>query len=723
MRHGIALLPLLFAAAAYPAPDAYEQYVKTSRDFQRVKQDKAWSLKAFPSWTIMPWYYQWYIGYTDASGQFCRDHGINGAFINGGRTDHLDWINQFGLRFYMDHTAGKGDLHQWDGATQSVPFENLIFGTGVRYRPVNAEMKAKLEGIIKRNIERVKGSPYRSAYALDDEISWGHFLYPAMWNVTDDKTAFPKWLDEIYGGKPPARPGWISYNDILPKLRQWSVGEFDASPLMDQWTFNDSYWNNFIGDLVAYSNSLDPDIPMGYVGGQQPNAFGGFDYAKIMRKVQYTEAYGGGNTQSLMRSLAPANVNTPSFFYKSAADAIWQTWSHLANGDRGTICWVEKWFEKDGTPRPWLKEVAPAWKEATRTIGPLVAGADWIHDGVALYYSHASTQLSWVLDAEAHGTNWPRRRFDRGDPRHGSAPLVRRAWMSMLQDEGVQFNWIDYAGVVENGVPAGYKVLVLPHVLALSDAEARRIRDFVKAGGTVIADYLPGLWDQHGKGRPAGGALDDVFGVKHDPGLRPADLFGGRLWVETDQDANYGYDTYDQLLTKNNTCLKDASGFNKAVRRAGVASVRRYGKGTAVLMNLSPQWYLAYRMAGAAQAARRAVFMQHVHQAGVRRWVELKGAGEKEFGHEIVYWKLAHGRTLLFVVMNPEVFATSEGGGNSVGLKTDLVPVTLSFAAPVRGARDERTGGALGTGREFRFDWKMNEALVVSFEGPGPGKK
>jgi hypothetical protein len=71
----------------------------------------------------------------------------------------------------------------------------------------------------------------------------------------------------------------VTYEDIRPKLSGWSVKEFDASPLMDQWSFNDSYWNNFVGDLVEYSNAVDPDTPCGYVGGQSPNAFGGYDYA------------------------------------------------------------------------------------------------------------------------------------------------------------------------------------------------------------------------------------------------------------------------------------------------------------------------------------------------------------------------------------------------------------------------------------------------------------
>ena len=60
----------------------------------------------------------------------------------------------------------------------------------------------------------------------------------------------------------------------------------------------------------------------------------------------------------------------------------------------------------------------------------------------------------------------------------------------------------------------------------------------------MIADYLPGLWDQHGKGRADGGVLDDLFGVKHSPDLKAADVFGGKLWCEVDQDANFSWKTY-----------------------------------------------------------------------------------------------------------------------------------------------------------------------------------
>ena len=58
------------AQAADQADDPYEKYVQTSKDFKRVKQDKEWALKAWPSWVYMPWYAQWTIGFDDAAAEF-----------------------------------------------------------------------------------------------------------------------------------------------------------------------------------------------------------------------------------------------------------------------------------------------------------------------------------------------------------------------------------------------------------------------------------------------------------------------------------------------------------------------------------------------------------------------------------------------------------------------------------------------------------------------------
>lgn len=715
-----ALLPGLRALSA----DPYEAYLKTSPDFQPVKQDKAWALKAWPSWTYMPWTSQWTIGYDDASGKWSREHGYNGAFIDhgnigveGSKTGRLDWIERHGLRFYVDHLAGKGVLHLFDGGKEK-PHLDALHGNGVRTAPLNDATAARLkEEFIRPRLAKVKTSPQRAAYAFDDEPSWGHFVHPAMWRITDDATAYPRWLEEIYGaGKAPRRECWITYEDIRRLLAGWSVAEFDASPLMDQWSFNDSYWCNFLGNLTEFANALDPDTPCGIVGGQGPSAFGGYDYAKLMRKVQFIESYNLGSSQAVIRSFNPRNAlpAVTTHFHKSADDTIWQTWYYLAHGNRGFIGWVEKWFDGK-TPKDWHAQVALAYLEAGQKIGPLMTGAEWLHDGVAIYYSHASIQLGWILDAEAHGKTWVNR---NGDDKLASAAHVRRAWENMLRDSGLQYNFISYVDVVQRGVPDEYRVLILPACLCLSDAEARQIRAFCERGGTVIADYLPGLWDQHGRGRKNGGGLDDLFGVRHDPGLRAADVFGEKLWVEVDQDANFSWKSYEAFLTNKNTCLKHKSGYHQAVRVLPVETVNAFGKGRAVLMNLSPQWYNAYRVSGAAASKKREVFMRHVLAGGAAPRVTLAADDpESAHGGEITYWRLPSGRVLLFLCLNPEIRGTSLGGGNSVGLKTARVPVTLRFAKPVQNIRDERAGRSLDDGAEFRFDWKQNEAVVLSFDG------
>jgi hypothetical protein len=133
-------------------------------------------------------------------------------------------------------------------------------------------------------------------------------------------------------------------------------------------------------------------------------------------------------------------------------------------------------------------------------------------------------------------------------------------------------------------------------------------------------------------------------------------------------------------------------------------------------MNLSPQWYNAYRETGFEAARQRDVFMRHVRVGRARRWVEIEKAGEAEFGYEITYWRLPGGRRLLFLCANPETAGTELGGGNAVGLKTGPLDVTLKFADAVRNVRDERTGRSLGSGDRFPVRWRRNEAVVLSFD-------
>lgn len=704
------------AVSAVAEEDAYLAFLKDAPEFQPVAQEPEVLLGRWDTWIYMPWRYQWSIGIEDKGGEFCRDYGFNGGFVDHGNGP-LEWLEKWRLKFYNDHTAAKGYLHL--RGAQQFPLwkehignsEMIRQGTDGR-QALDAELMAKLKGIVTERVAKLKGSPMRVAYSLDDEVSWGVFLLPLTWRVNADDEAYAKWLKR-YRGDESIEPMWVSPEYTRAQLDR-KLSDIDFSGLLDRLTYNDGVWANFVGELVECANTEDPETPCGFVGGQSPSMWGGYDYSKLMKKIQFIEAYDLGSSQAVIRSLSPGNampvVTTHFHSDKLGVDQDrWQSWYYLAHGNRGMIGWVENWFENK-KPREWLAEYAPTLKEIGGVQGEKTVGAKWIHDGVAIYYSHPSIQVSWCLDIEPHGSTWPNRYKDH---LLGTSHTVRKAWENMLMDSGLQYNFVSYRDVAVNGVPEDYKVLVLPACYAISDAEAARIREFAERGGTVIADFACGIFDQHGRGRK-GGALDALFGVKHTGEETKADFFGGKLWVEADQDKGYDFGTYRKLLDTVECKLQD--GYAVAEKSLPMATVREVGKGRAVYLNLSPVRYLAYREEGPVDEAVREPFISHVKSAGAAPWVKVTADGKRPRNTEATYWSKG-GRTWVYVVQSAVMGGTELGGGGAKGLIKDKIKIDIEFAGGVKGLVNERTGEVLGDGEKFTVDYDTLEAAFLSFEG------
>jgi hypothetical protein len=64
--------------------------------------------------------------------------------------------------------------------------------------------------------------------------------------------------------------------------------------------------------------------------------------------------------------------------------------------------------------------------------------------------------------------------------------------------------------IVEGALTGGFRVFIMPHSRAVSEAEAREIRRFVQEGGVVIADLRPGTLNGHGTPQPES-LLTDLF--------------------------------------------------------------------------------------------------------------------------------------------------------------------------------------------------------------------
>src|SRR6185295_15123000 len=241
---------------------------------------------------------------------------------------------------------------------------------------------------------------------------------------------------------------------------------------------------------------------------------------------------------------------------------------------------------KDGKAADYLTANAATFKELQGPVSKTIIDGVFVHDPVAIYYSQPSIQATWALDATPHKGTWPARSSSMENAM-STGSLTRIAWVKTLEDLGIQAKFVhqDHLPTLSRD---GYKVLILNRALALSDAEAASIRAFAAAGGTVIADQLAGILDEHGKSR-AKGALDDLFGVQHD--LKKG-LFGGATLTEADAERGGQFNEKSWAIEG----AERVKGL-PVVERGMPSGVR---SGRHAYLNVSPAGYLLKRPKGEA---------------------------------------------------------------------------------------------------------------------------
>ena len=142
-------------------------------------------------------------------------------------------------------------------------------------------------------------------------------------------------------------------------------------------------------------------------------------------------------------------------------------------------------------------EVTAEMRPVQRGLGDLIINSAVQHSGIAVFYSVASA----LAGSLSESSPWTR------------PQSVHEAMTEMTYELGLDFRYLTSARVTAGELTTDeFRVLLLPISAAISPEEAEAVRAFVAAGGTVIADVRPGVFDGHCKPLETG-ALDDVFGI------------------------------------------------------------------------------------------------------------------------------------------------------------------------------------------------------------------
>jgi hypothetical protein len=117
-----------------------------------------------------------------------------------------------------------------------------------------------------------------------------------------------------------------------------------------------------------------------------------------------------------------------------------------------------------------------------------------------------------MLDSQRDGATWIKR-LSSYEAEHSTSLAARESWVRLLEDLGLQPDFVAEGDLVARLAAGGPRLLVLPASIALSNAVVDSIELYVEAGGIVVADHTPALYDERLRLR-SHGPLDDLFDVR-----------------------------------------------------------------------------------------------------------------------------------------------------------------------------------------------------------------
>lgn len=201
-RLTFAVAALIVSSAPPAADEGYLEYISSAPEFQPVDHSPQRLIGRWDTWLYMPWRYHWTIGTGEKGGQFCRDYGFRGGFTDHGEGP-FDWLNEFHLRFYNDHTAAKGFLHL-HGAQDKKNFaryqrDPLAIRSGTDGpQPLDEALRSRLREMMTKYVTNDQHGRGRAKGALDELFGVEHdgsetkgdFFGKRLWVETDQDRGF-----------------------------------------------------------------------------------------------------------------------------------------------------------------------------------------------------------------------------------------------------------------------------------------------------------------------------------------------------------------------------------------------------------------------------------------------------------------------------------------------------------------------------------------------------
>ncbi len=415
-------------------------------------------------------------------------------------------------------------------------------------------------------------------------------------------SAMRDWLKTRYASLDALNRQWGtvfgSWDKVIPDDAKEAQARGNYSSWADHRSFMELTYANSYKMLLDELRQLDPNARMLNSGTQTSGSHNGCDYSQLNQYTLHLNAYEYEVHRSMNQAVKISGGAGYGVMGKHVLRNFYQNLFKGANGGL-YVFWQYCTVDPDLTLNQSALDMLQGFDELRgQGIGKLVGLALPDNNGIAVHYSYPSIHGAWIVDGKVADrvTYHTSESFDRFKANNSG-------WLELLRDCGLQFDFIPYSSVEKGGlIEKGYRTFILPMSYALSQAETDEIVKFVEAGGTVIADGLPGVMDEHCAFRD-NPKLHKLFGIKTGPSSASQIKAGaGDLDLKPEG---------AQVLNS-----KD---------KKSMLMVNRYGKGQAWLLNYFHDSYAEDKLNGKNGPALEAMRKVMV-SSGIAPKVRLTGA-------------------------------------------------------------------------------------------------
>ena len=313
---------------------------------------------------------------------------------------------------------------------------------------------------------------------------------------------FRKWLKKVYPSLEALNKSWDcsfkSWDDVIALTASEVRKKKSFAGWVDHRTFNE--WNRADSYRIMLTgmDKATGNIPYSLSGTSETNPWNAWDWYQLMPWLKTLAAYSGEQTIQ-HRSFAPHRLSSmPWIGYDGDGDGQHQLiLTNLMNGCTGFNIFGNNNIQTDFQLSPKGKELVKVLDLYRNGPGEAIMRMGFKSYPVAFLYSPASIKVNWITGFSNQRT------------------ASTGGFSQIIKDAGLAYDYVAYGQLEKSGVPAKYKVLFLPMSSALSDKEAAALEKFVREGGTLVADFRAGTFDNHGTPRVTP-ALSKLFGINSD---------------------------------------------------------------------------------------------------------------------------------------------------------------------------------------------------------------